>query len=176
VVLDVDADTASTGLELETEHWQQMEAAAVHRYTQALELRAQVTEDAIGKFQDGTHPDEQRLCAIDKARAARQAVDSRHRVHNTGLTGDTCHVVLPSEGPQRAQQPAISAGPEPARLYDNPVHMIRQSRKRYVALTNSQGIPDITDGSREPYDGITQMICTALANAANMDPEKSPLA
>jgi hypothetical protein len=33
VVSDVDADTASTGLELKAEHWQQTEAAAAHCYT-----------------------------------------------------------------------------------------------------------------------------------------------
>jgi hypothetical protein len=42
LVSDVDADTASTRLELEAEHWQRKEAAkeavAAHRYTGALEL------------------------------------------------------------------------------------------------------------------------------------------
>ena len=38
VVSDVKVDTASTGLELEAEHWQQKEAAAARRYTRALEL------------------------------------------------------------------------------------------------------------------------------------------
>jgi hypothetical protein len=41
VVLDVDAETASTGLALEAEHWQWKEAAPMHRYTWALDLRAQ---------------------------------------------------------------------------------------------------------------------------------------
>jgi hypothetical protein len=82
----------------------------------------------------------------------------------------------PNKGPQRAQQPAIVAGPEPMRLYDNPGCKIRQSRERSVALTDGQGILDNTDGSREPYNGITQMICIALADAVDMDPEKSPLA
>jgi Retrotransposon gag protein len=45
-----------------------------------------------------------------------------------------------------------------------------------VALTDSQGIMDNSDGEREPYDGITQMIRIALADAADMDPEKCPLA
>jgi hypothetical protein len=97
-------------------------------------------------------------------------------MHNAGLTGDTHHVILPNEGPQRAHQPAQLAGPEPARLYDNPARAIRQSCKRSVALTNGQGIMDNSDGSREPYDGITQMIRIALADAVDMDPEKSPLA
>ena len=35
---------------------------------------------------------------------------------------------------------------------------------------------DNSDGSREPYDGITQVIRIALADAADMDPERSPLA
>jgi Retrotransposon gag protein len=35
---------------------------------------------------------------------------------------------------------------------------------------------DNSDGSREPYDGITQMIRIALADAVDMVPEKSPLA
>jgi hypothetical protein len=38
IVSDVEADTASTGLELEAEHWQRKEAAAARRYTWALEL------------------------------------------------------------------------------------------------------------------------------------------
>jgi hypothetical protein len=97
-------------------------------------------------------------------------------VHNTGITGDTRHVILPREGPQRAHQPAPLAGPEHARLYDNPAHTIRQLRERSFALTNGQGIMDNLDGSREPYNGITQMICIALADAVDMDPEKSPLA
>jgi hypothetical protein len=96
-------------------------------------------------------------------------------VQNMGLMGDTCHVILPREGPQRAQQPAPAAGPETARLYDNPACAIRQSRERSVALTDGQGIMDNSDGSREPYDGITQMIRIALADAVDMDPEKSPL-
>jgi hypothetical protein len=154
------------GLELEAKHWQWKEAAAARCYAQALELRAQLTEEAVGQFQDGSHPDEECL----------RAVDSQHRVHNTGLTGDTSHIILPSEGPQRPQQPAIPAGPEPARLYDNPAHAIRQPRERSVTLTDGQGIIDNTDGSREPYDGITQMIRITLADAADMDPEKSPLA
>jgi hypothetical protein len=48
VVSDVDAETASTGLELEADHWQWKEATTVCRYTQALELRAQHAEEAIG--------------------------------------------------------------------------------------------------------------------------------
>jgi hypothetical protein len=92
--------------------------------------------------------DEQRLRAVDEAQAARRAVDSRHHMHNGGLTGDTRHIILPSEGPQRAHQPTASAGPEPARLYDNPVCTIRQLRERSVTLTDGQGILDTTDGSR----------------------------
>jgi hypothetical protein len=94
VVSDIDVDTASKGLELEAEHWQQKEAAAACCYTRALELRAQLAEEAIGQYQDGSHPDELHLRAIDEARAARRAVDSRHHVHNVGLTGDTRHVIL----------------------------------------------------------------------------------
>ena len=45
-----------------------------------------------------------------------------------------------------------------------------------MALTDGQGIMDNSDGSRELYDGITQMIRIALADAVDMDPEKSPLA
>jgi hypothetical protein len=43
-------------------------------------------------------------------------------------------------------------------------------------MTDGQGIMDNSDGSREPYDGITQIICIALADAVDMDPEKSLLA
>jgi hypothetical protein len=173
--LDVEADTAATGPELKAEHWQWKEAAAACCYTWALELRAQLAEEAVGQHQDGSHPDEECLHAVDEARAARQAVESRHHMHNAGLTGDTRHVILPNEGPQRAHQPAPSAGPETTRLYDNPAHAIRQSRERSVALTDGQGIMDNSDGLREPYDGITQMIRLALADAVDMDPEKSPL-
>jgi hypothetical protein len=130
VVLDVDAEMASTGLGLEAEHWQWKEAAPMHRYTQALDLRAQLTEEAIGQFQDGSDPDEQHLCAVDEAQAAHQAVDSRHHVHNVGLTGDTHHINPPSGGHQRVQQPAMLAGPEPVRLYDNPTRMIRHLHER----------------------------------------------
>jgi hypothetical protein len=48
-----------------------------------------------------------------------------------------------------------------------------------VISTVREGCPyilDNTDGSREPYDGITQMIRITLADAADIDPEKSPLA
>jgi hypothetical protein len=130
----------------------------------------------VGQHQDGNHPDEERLHAVDKARAARWAVESRHLVQNAGLTGATRHIILPREGPQRAQQPAPATGPETARLYDNPARAIRQSRERSVALTNGQGIMDNSDGLQEAYDGITQMIRIAIADAADMDPEKSPLA
>jgi hypothetical protein len=130
----------------------------------------------VGQHQDGSHPDEERLRAVDEAWAARRAVESRHRVQNAGITGDTRHVMLPREGPQRDQQPAPAAGPETARLYDNPARTIRQSRERSVALTDGQGIMDNSDGLREPYDRITQMICIELADAVDMDPEKSPLA
>jgi hypothetical protein len=61
IISDVDADTASMGLELEAEHWQWKEAAAVRHYTRALDLQAQVAEEAVGQHQDGSHPDEMRL-------------------------------------------------------------------------------------------------------------------
>jgi hypothetical protein len=44
-----------------------------------------------------------------------------------------------------------------------------------VALTDGQGIMDNSDVEREPYNGITQMICIALTDTVDMDPEKSPL-
>jgi hypothetical protein len=50
VVLDVGVEIASTGLELEAEHWQQKEAAAACRYTQVLDLQAQHAEEAVGQF------------------------------------------------------------------------------------------------------------------------------
>jgi hypothetical protein len=59
IVSDVEADTASTGLELEAEHWQRKEAAAARCYMRALELRAQLAEEAVGQHQDGSHPDEE---------------------------------------------------------------------------------------------------------------------
>jgi hypothetical protein len=59
IISDVEADTASTGLELEAEHWQRKEAAAARRYTWGLELRAQLAEEAVGQHQDGNHPDEE---------------------------------------------------------------------------------------------------------------------
>jgi hypothetical protein len=71
IVSDVEADMASTGLELKAEHWQRKEAAVACRYTWALELRAQLAEEAVGQHQDGSHPDEERLHAVDEARAAR---------------------------------------------------------------------------------------------------------
>jgi hypothetical protein len=37
-ILDVDVETASTGLELKAEHWKLKEAAAAGHYTRALEL------------------------------------------------------------------------------------------------------------------------------------------
>jgi hypothetical protein len=140
VVLDVDAETAdrARGRTLATEG---------SRYTRALELQAQLAEEAVGQFQDGSHPDEQHLHAIYKAWAACWAVDSRHPVHNVGLTGDTCHINPSNGGPQRAQQPAMSAGPEPVRLYHNPTRTIRQLRERSTALTDGHGILEITDGS-----------------------------
>jgi hypothetical protein len=125
IVSDVKADTASMGLELEAKHWQRKEAAAACRYTRVLELRAVLAEEAMGQHQDGSHPDEECLHAVDEARAARWAVESRHRVHNVGLMGDTRHIILPSEGPQRAQQPAPLAGPETTRLYDNPARAMK---------------------------------------------------
>jgi Retrotransposon gag protein/Zinc knuckle len=45
-----------------------------------------------------------------------------------------------------------------------------------MALTDGQGIMDNSDGLREPYGGITQMIRITLADVADMDPDKSPLA
>jgi hypothetical protein len=77
IISDVEANTASTGLELEAEHWQWKEAAAACRYTRALELRAQLTEEAVGQHQDGSHPDEECLRTVDEARAVRRAVESR---------------------------------------------------------------------------------------------------
>jgi hypothetical protein len=46
----------------------------------------------------------------------------------------------------------------------------------YAQLFPYHNIPDVTDGLREPYDGITQMIHIALTGAADMDPDKSLLA
>jgi hypothetical protein len=67
---------------------------------------------------------------------------------------------------------------QPPRLAQNPLgYMITQCARldnrapRSFTLTDSQGIPDITDGPQEPYDGIMQIICIALADAADMDPE-----
>jgi hypothetical protein len=98
-VLDAKADMASTRLEIEAEHWQRKEASAARRYPRALELRAQLAEEAVGQHQDGNHPDEERLRAVDEARAARRAVESQHHVQKAGLMGDTHNVILPREGP-----------------------------------------------------------------------------
>jgi hypothetical protein len=76
-------------------------------------------KNSLFKFQDGNHPDEQCLHAVEEARATHLAVDSQHHMHNARLTGNTRHVNISSGGPQRAQQPAMPAGPEPVRLYDN---------------------------------------------------------
>jgi hypothetical protein len=57
------------GLEFEAEHWQWKEAAATCCFIRALKLQAQLAEEAIGQFQDGNHPDEQCLRAVDEARA-----------------------------------------------------------------------------------------------------------
>jgi hypothetical protein len=67
VVSDVEADTASLGLELDDKHWQWKEAAAACHYTRALKLQAQLADEAVGQHQDGTHPDELCLHAIDEA-------------------------------------------------------------------------------------------------------------
>jgi hypothetical protein len=90
------------------------------------------------------------------------------------LEGDTRHVNPPGRGPQRPQQPVIPAGPAPVRLYDNPTWTIIQSHEWSTALTNGHGIPDVIDGSQEPYNGITQIICIALADTIDMDLDKSP--
>ena len=45
----------------------------------------------------------------------------------------------------------------------------------YVALTNSQGIPDHIDAPSEQYNGIPHMICTVLAEGQHTDPDKSVL-
>jgi hypothetical protein len=55
------------GLELKAEHWQRKEAAAAHHYTWALKLRPQLAEEAVGQYQDGSHPDELCLGAVDDA-------------------------------------------------------------------------------------------------------------
>ena len=44
-----------------------------------------------------------------------------------------------------------------------------------VALTDGQGIPDHIDTPSEQYDGIAHMICAALAEGQNPDPDKSLL-
>jgi hypothetical protein len=67
IILDVEADTASTGLEIEADHWQRKEAAAARHYTWALELRAQLTEEAVGQHQGGSHPNEECPRAVDEA-------------------------------------------------------------------------------------------------------------
>jgi hypothetical protein len=66
VVSDVDADTASIGLELEAECWQRKEAAAARRYTRALEVRAHLvppvnpaalsSECGLGRLELGLQP------------------------------------------------------------------------------------------------------------------------
>jgi hypothetical protein len=72
----------------------------------------QLAEEAIGQFQDGSHPDKQHLHAVDEAQATLWTVDSWHSMQNMGIMGDTRHVNPPRRGPQRAQQPAMLAGTE----------------------------------------------------------------
>jgi hypothetical protein len=90
-------------------------------------------------------------------------VDSLHHVHNTGLTGDTRHVVPPSRGPQRTQQPAMPAGPEPVRLYDNPTCTIRQLHKRSTTLT------DITTSQTLLMAHKSHMMGSVKTRSPNLD-------
>ena len=46
---------------------------------------------------------------------------------------------------------------------------------RSIALTDSQGIPDQVDMPSEQYNGISHMICAALAEGQHTDPDKSVL-
>jgi hypothetical protein len=54
----------------------------------------------MGQFQDGSHPDEQCLRAVDEAWAVCQGVDSLHHMHNIGLTGDTHMLSFQLKGPK----------------------------------------------------------------------------
>ena len=49
------------------------------------------------------------------------------------------------------------------------------NRRRSVALTDSQGIPDHINVPSEQYDGIARMIHAALAEGQHTDPDKSVL-
>ena len=57
----------------------------------------------------------------------------------------------------------------------NVEHETAHYRRRSVALTDSQGIPDHIDAPSEQYDGIAHMICAALAEGQHTDPDKSVL-
>ena len=48
-------------------------------------------------------------------------------------------------------------------------------RRRSVALTDGQGIPDHINMPSEQYNGIACMICAALAKGQHTDPDKSVL-
>ena len=54
-------------------------------------------------------------------------------------------------------------------------HETAHYRRRSVALTNGQGIPDHVNMPSEQYDGIARMICAALAKGQHTDPDKSVL-
>ena len=54
-------------------------------------------------------------------------------------------------------------------------HETAQYRRRSVALTDGQGIPDHVDVPSEQYDGIAHMIRAALAKGQHTYPDKSVL-
>ncbi|KAF8529438.1 hypothetical protein JB92DRAFT_3106654 [Gautieria morchelliformis] len=76
------------------------------------------------------------------------------QIQNAGLMGDTQHQSLRSSG-------QIDTATRHAQLHE-----------RSIALTEAQGIPDQIKGPQEPYNGVTRMICVALMDAADTDPEK----
>ena len=54
-------------------------------------------------------------------------------------------------------------------------HKTAHYRRRSVALTNSQGIPNHIDVPSEQYDGIACMIHAVLAKGQHTDPDKPVL-
>ena len=100
-----------------------------------------------------------------------QAKNSRYRVQKAGLNAEACIASPTTRMVEPTFNQMMNEGDPQVDMEQETAHY----RRRSIALTNSQGIPNHVDMPSEQYDGIAHMICAALAEGQHTYPDKSVL-
>ena len=100
-----------------------------------------------------------------------QAKNSQYPVQKVGLNTEA-RIVSPIT---RTVEPTFNQTMNEGDPRMDVEHETTHYHRWSVALTDSQGIPDQVDMPSEQYNGISHMICAALAEGQHRDPDKSVL-